>query len=303
MCPTSPTRISSPTPAAPGRGPISGDGVSRGGLGATARRDRDHLDGDDAVQPRPAPACGTCRRRHSRGGRDTGRVQHDRGLRQPHPGHAGNAGIPRQPRGDRRLDRARRPQPAFRRTDLPGGLRQDGSGSADGARAARRPGVPLLLGRGCGGVPRRPPGDDQGSMGRRRRVRGRSDLPRGARQSRTRCVPRDRCLCRPVHREHHGRGERLPRACPRRRRRAAGGRSGEGRLGGGGGPARDGRGLARRAALVVPHAGIVCERDRRRRRHRWLDERRAAPAGDRRRGRRRARPGGLRPALTHRHRG
>ena len=70
------------------------------------RRDRRDLDRHDAVQPQPARAV---RRRGSgrrRGRRRGAAVQHDRGLRQPVPGHARHARVARLARGDRGLDRA-----------------------------------------------------------------------------------------------------------------------------------------------------------------------------------------------------
>ena len=77
--------------------------------GAARRADRgDRLDVDrhDAVQPHAARAV----RRRGRGRRRRRRrrapVQHDRGLRQPVPGHARDARVADLARGDRRLDRA-----------------------------------------------------------------------------------------------------------------------------------------------------------------------------------------------------
>ena len=123
-------------PGAPAR-----DGSRRARLEQAARRDRDDLDGDDAVQPRPADARRARRGRRPRGGRDAPRVQHDRDLRQPDAGNARDARLARQPRADRRLGRARRPQPALRRARVPRRVRQDRARRGDGAPPARRAGA------------------------------------------------------------------------------------------------------------------------------------------------------------------
>ena len=72
-------------------------------------------------------------RRHAHG------VQHGLGQRRRDDGHRGDEGEPRQPRGHRRLDRARRPRPPARRRRLPHRLRQDDARRGDGPRPARRP--------------------------------------------------------------------------------------------------------------------------------------------------------------------
>ena len=73
------------------------------------------------------------RRRHADG------VQHDRDLRRDHDGHAGHEDVAGQPRGRRRLDRARRPRAHVRRDRRARRLRQDDPGRGDGAGAAQRP--------------------------------------------------------------------------------------------------------------------------------------------------------------------
>ena len=68
-------------------------------------------------------------------------------------GTEGMKASPHQPRGHRRLDRARRPRPPVRRRRLPRRLRQDDARRGDGPRPARRPGPRPLqrhdLSRAC----------------------------------------------------------------------------------------------------------------------------------------------------------
>ena len=71
-------------------------------------------------------------------------VQHDRGLRQPVAGHAGDARLADLARGDRRLDRADDDRARLRRAALHRRLRQDDAGRADGARARRQAGAAAL---------------------------------------------------------------------------------------------------------------------------------------------------------------
>ena len=63
--------------------------------------------------------------RDPRGRRHADGVQHDRGQRRREHGHGRHEGLADQPRGHRRLDRARRPRPPARRPRLHRRLRQD----------------------------------------------------------------------------------------------------------------------------------------------------------------------------------
>ena len=102
------------------------------------------------------------RRRHADG------VQHDRHQRRRDDGHGGHEDLARQPRGRRRLDRARHPRPDVRRRRVHRRLRQDRAGRGDGPRPARRAGHRAL---------RRDdqPGRLQGPAQRDRRDRVRGD--------------------------------------------------------------------------------------------------------------------------------
>ena len=164
----------------------------------------------------------------ARGGGNAARVQHDRRLGQPDAGHAGDARVAREPRGDRRFGGARRPQPAVRRPDLPRRLRQDRAGAGDGDAPARRSGTdPLLRRDGARHAPRCP-GDDPGRVGGGRRARGRADHGRRARRARATRLSRLRHLHGTLHRQHDGSGDRLSRARPDRPRQRSRDRPGQG---------------------------------------------------------------------------
>ena len=154
-----PTNVQSRRGTGTGGAPPSRAGRARGrsragaGTGALPRhgnrsgapRRPDHrrrldVDGDDAVQPRPARARRPRRRGRDRGRRGRARLQHDRRLGQPVAGDARDARVADLARGDRRLDRADGARARLRRPRLPGRLRQDGAGRADGARARRQAG-------------------------------------------------------------------------------------------------------------------------------------------------------------------
>ena len=92
-----------------------------------AGSDRQHVDRRDAVQFQPARSGRPRAGRHSRGRRHAARVQHDRDQRRHHDGHRGHEDIARQPRGDRRLDRAGRARLRLRCGRRAGRLRQDDS--------------------------------------------------------------------------------------------------------------------------------------------------------------------------------
>ena len=128
-----------------------------------------------------------------------------------------------------------------------------------------------------------------------RSTAGKLDASR-VRGARERGLPGRRRLRRPVHRQHHGHGVRVPRplADGQRDVPAIERRQGRGRRAQAGALVVDllKRGLRPRAD---PHPRRARERHRLGRRHRRLDQRRAAPAGDRQGGGRPARPRGLRP--------
>ena len=125
----------------PGRRALDAEGhrLHRRGPRPPARRRRDDVDRDDAVQPQPARARAARQARHPRGRRHADGVQHDRRLGRRLDGHRGDARLARLARGDRRLDRARRARAPVRRARLPRRLRQDEPGRGDGARPARHP--------------------------------------------------------------------------------------------------------------------------------------------------------------------
>ena len=98
------------------------------------------------------------------------------------------------------------------------GLRQDGAGGADGARARRQAGLRPLRRPDARRAAARPRGDDPGRVGgRRRRGAGPADAGRAGR-ARGRRLPRAGRLRRPLHREHDGGRARLPRDRADRRR-------------------------------------------------------------------------------------
>ena len=112
-----------------------GDRLRRRRAAAADRRHRQHLDRDDAVQLPPAAARRAREGRRPRGRRHADGVQHGRDLGRDHDGHRGHARVAREPRGDRRLDRARRARPHVRRGRGALRLRQDDPRLRDGARA------------------------------------------------------------------------------------------------------------------------------------------------------------------------
>ena len=107
-------------------------------------------------------------------------------------GTEGMKAIARQPRGDRRLDRARRPRPPLRRPRLPGRLRQDDPRRGDGARPARPcPGLVLYNGTIYPGTYKgRRNADDRDRVRGDRRLPGRQDhASTSCTRSRTRPAP------------------------------------------------------------------------------------------------------------------
>ena len=129
----------SPRPQAPqpradrgaraGRGPrlAEGDRLRRRGPLQAAGGGGQHLDRDDALQLPPAGARREGQGGHPRGRRNADGAQHDRDLRRDHDGNARDASLARQPRADRRFDRAGLRCPHVRRGDGDLRLRQDNS--------------------------------------------------------------------------------------------------------------------------------------------------------------------------------
>ena len=149
-------------------------------------------------------------------GRRRAGVQHDRGLRQPVPGHAGDARVARLARADRGLDRADGHRARLRHAGLHRRLRQDRARRADGAGADRQ-----ARGRGLQRPDARGPlarraGDDPGGVGGRRRAPAGQARAGGARRAGAQRLPRPWHLRRALHRQHDGPRARGPRA--RRRR-------------------------------------------------------------------------------------
>ena len=190
---------------------------------------------------------------------------------------------------------------APRRLGAAGRLRQVAARHADG-RGPARPGqrVPLRRldpARLCQAVGRHGDGShDHRRVRGRRRLRARADAARGRRRDRARDLPRRGRLRRHVHRQHHGLSGRGAGHVAARLSAAP--------------PATDRRrdGFARRSGEAVvepaaprhhrprhPDQGGVRERDRRGDGIRRLDQRGAAPAGHRARGRSEADAGRLQP--------
>ena len=228
---------------------------------------------------RPRQACNPRRRRHAR------RVQHDRCLGRRLDGDRGDAGVARVPRGDRGLDRARRPRPPARRPGLRRRLRQDEPGGRNGPVPARPawPGA-LLRDDRAGHLPRAR-GDDPGGLRGDRRPCRRAPERRGPARARVGRVSGRRRVRRPVHGEHDVGCARVPRHLACRPERHPGARRGEGGQCPRGRQARDGARARRRPAVAGDHARVARERRRRRGRDRRLDERHPPPAGDRTRAR------------------
>ena len=264
-----------------------GHRLRRRGARAAARRHRDDVDRDDAVQLESARARAPRSPRHPRSGRHAGRVQHDRGLRRRLDGNRRDARVTRLARDDRGLDRARRARPSARRPRVPRRLRQDDPRRSDGARAARPAGARALQRLDRAGSLPRPRRDDPGRLRGGRRRRRRNDEQRRRARARGRRLPGGRRVRRAVHREHDGDRGRVPRHQPRRPERRAGDRPGEARGRVRGRPDRDAARPRRHAALAGDHARRDRECDCRDRGDRRLDERRAAPARDRVRARHR----------------
>ena len=228
------------------------------------------------------------------------RVHDDHGDRRYRHGSRGNALVARVPRGDRRHRRADDARARLRCHRRACRLRQVPAGHDDGDGAAQRA-VGLHLrrldpagkgprGGGRAGGLRRPGPDRAGH------VRGRGTPPerhaqrRGAGDPRACRLPQRRRLRRPVHRQHHGlrlRGDRARALqfvwCSGGLREPGSVRDSE----------RRGRHGAAGAEHPRPRRGHTAEPGERRPRrgmHRRLDQRRAAPAGDRARGGHRLRP-------------
>ncbi len=127
---------------------------------------------------------------------------------------------------------------------------------------------------------------DPGRLGGGRRRGARPDHARRSRCSRARRVPGRRHVRRSLHGEHDGGRARLPRhrGCGRRAR--VGGRPGDESRGGS--TRRRARHRPSPLRAHLPRPARAPQRDGGDRRHRRLDERRAAPARDRARGGRRA---------------
>ena len=261
-------------------------------------RHRQHLDRGDALQLPPARPRRAHQGGRSRGGRDADGVQHDRDLGRDHDGHGGHEELARQPRGDRRLDRADRARLPVRRDRRALCLRQDHPGLRDGARAPRHPVGDALRRLDRAGPLQGPRRDDPRRLRGDRRPQRRHDDRGGADRARGRREPRRRRMRSPVHRQHDGLRVRGARDLARR-------------LGDGsrrGGLEDDRRREDRRARHAGPrrgpqaepdhHEGVARERDRLRLRFWRLDERGAPPPRGRPRGRHRPRDRRLRADLA-----
>ena len=121
----------------------------------------------------------------------------------------------------------------------------------------------------------------------RRRARARDDRPRRARRDRARGLPGRGHVRGPVHGQHDGRGARVPRARRARRRADPAPRTARTRPRPRRAPGARAVALAGtdRDRAALPRPPRAAQRDGGRRRERRLDQRRAAPARDRARGR------------------
>ena len=225
---------------------------------------------------------------HPRRGRHAARVQHDRRLRRRDDGRGGDARVARLARGDRRLDRARHARSSLRRPRLHRRLRQDDPRRGDGACAPRHPRARVLRRLDRGRALPRQGRDDPGRLRGGRCARGRAHQRRRGARARERRVPGCRRLRRPLHREHDGDGARLSRRQRARPERGAGDAPGQAAGRGRGRRARDEARARGHAPVAGADARGVRERDLGDRGDGRLDERRPAPAGDRRGGRDRA---------------
>ena len=222
------------------------------------------------MQPEPARARALREGGDPRGGRHARRVQHDLRLRRRLDGDDRHARVADFPRGDRRLDRARRRRASVRRPRLPRRLRQDDPRRGDGARAPRHPRPRLLRRLDRSRTLPRQRRHDPGRLRSGGRARRRPHDRRGRARARELRVPRRRCMRRPVHREHDGAGDRLPRHLAARPLRDSGAGSRQGAGGVRGREDGDGRRPQGHPPLADPHPRGIRKRDRIRRRHRRL---------------------------------
>ena len=278
------------------RAQLKGVGLRRRGSAASHRGRGQHLDRDDALQLSPAPPRRAGEGRGEGRGRNAYGVQHRGDIGRHHHGHRGHAVLAGQPRGDRRLDRARRARAHVRRAGHDVGLRQDDSRLRDGPRPAFRRARPDALRRLDRPRPLAGQGRDHpGGLRGHRRARRRRPVGRGPARPREPRQPRRRRLRRPVHGQHDGDGFRGPGDLTRGQLHGAGrgrqeGSGGRGLRASGGGDAR-----TRHHPGTGDHARVARERDRGRRDVRRLHQPRAAPARRGPRGRSRAGARGLRP--------
>src|SRR5215204_5676644 len=114
-----------------------GHGLLQRGPEQAHSRGRPLLDRDDALQLQPPPLGRESESRHQGGWRHADGAQHHLHLRRHNDGDAGDEDLPRQPRFDRRLYRARGARPHVRRYGDDRRLRQDDPGRRDGPREAR----------------------------------------------------------------------------------------------------------------------------------------------------------------------
>ena len=233
---------------------------------------------------RAAGRCGAARRRRRR--RAAGAVHDDLGLRRRLDEPQGHADEPGVARADRRLDRGGDARPCLRRPGRLRRLRQDPARRDDGDGPAQLPERLRLRRRDAARHLARPRRHDPHHLRERRRGAGRTHDRSRAERARPRLRADARLVPRPVHREHDGDGvgDARPRAA--RLGDAAGRLCRTPRAGAPGRTARR-RDRARRrtAAARSGHAQVARECRRRGRRDRRLDQRRAAPAGDRPRSR------------------
>ena len=117
------------------------------------------------MQPQSARAVGVRSERRRRGGRGAAPLQHDRGVRQPVAGNAGDARLADLPRGDRGFDRARHACARLRRARLHRRLRQDRPCRADGPGEARQARRGALQRPDAGGAPARAAAHGPGRLG------------------------------------------------------------------------------------------------------------------------------------------
>ncbi len=193
---------------APAARNASGDRNDRRGLGQTAGRGGLVLERSHTLQHVARPPGEAVQRGRPLRWRVPDRIHDHRGVRRHLDGPRGDAGVSRVARSDLRLDRDHDARGAIRRDGHVRGVRQVVAGHVDG-RSEAGPARRVLVRRfdPSRSLPRSSPRHRERLRGRRR-SRDREPERRRAFPHRAKCVPDSGCMCRDVHRQHHGVGRR-----------------------------------------------------------------------------------------------